>query len=58
MHSFQLYAVIRYESRALDGNEILYIIAITTVVVPIVYFIRVKLIDGHVHGINFNTMDT
>nr|WP_298998674.1 hypothetical protein [uncultured Allomuricauda sp.] len=57
MYSFQLYGVIRYES-GVDENEILYIIAVTMIVVPIVYFIRVKLVDKHVHGIDLEAMDT
>jgi hypothetical protein len=41
-----------------DENEILYIVAVTMVVVPLVYFIRVKLVDKHVHGIDLKAMDT
>ena len=28
------------------------------VVIPIVYFIRIKLVDKHVHGIDLEAMDT
>ena len=58
MYSFQLYNVISSDSTRVDENEILYIIAVTMVVVPIVYFIRVKLVDKHVHGIDLDAMDT
>ncbi|WP_422859829.1 hypothetical protein ACOKFD_02630 [Flagellimonas sp. S174] len=58
MYSFQLYSVFRYESGAVDEHEILYVIAVTMVIVPIVYFIRVKLVDKHVHGIDLDAMDT
>lgn len=58
MYSFQLYNVLTYKSNNLDENEILYIVAVTMVVVPVVYFIRVKLIDKHVHGIDLEAMDT
>lgn len=60
MYSFQLYSAISTteSSDAIDENEILYIIAVTMVVVPIVYFIRVKLVDKHVHGIDLDAMDT
>ncbi|WP_420601288.1 hypothetical protein [Flagellimonas sp.] len=58
MYSFQLYSVITYESGNVDENEIFYVVAVTMVVVPIVYFIRVKLVDKHVHGIDLDAMDT
>ncbi|MGX1930318.1 hypothetical protein [Flagellimonas sp. 2504JD4-2] len=57
MYGFQLYSAIATESD-LDENEILYVIAVTMVIVPIVYFIRVKLFDKHVHGIDLDAMDT
>lgn len=59
MYSFQLYGVISYDEKAvLDENEILYILAVTMVVAPVVYFIRIKLVDKHVHGIDLDAMDT
>ncbi|AEM72119.1 hypothetical protein Murru_3098 [Allomuricauda ruestringensis DSM 13258] len=58
MYSFQFFNVLNYENSKLDENEILYVIAVTMVVVPIVYFIRVKLVDKHVHGIDLEAMDT
>lgn len=58
MYSFQLFSVLTFESGIVDENEILYVIAVTMVVVPIVYFIRLKLVDKHVHGIDLDAMDT
>lgn len=58
MYSFQLYSVLSSNSDAIDENEIFYVIAVTMVIVPVVYFIRVKLIDKHVHGIDLEAMDT
>ncbi len=58
MYSFQLYNVLTYESNNIDENEILYVIAVTMVIVPVVYFIRIKLVDKHVHGIDLDAMDT
>ncbi|USD25015.1 hypothetical protein [Flagellimonas marinaquae] len=59
MYSFQLFTVLNYSnSERIDENEILYIIAVTMVVIPVVYFIRVKLVDKHVHGIDLEAMDT
>ena len=42
----------------MDENEIFYVIAVTMVIVPVVYFIRLKLVDKHVHGIDLDAMDT
>ena len=39
VYSFQLYNVLTYESNKVDENEILYVIAVTMVIVPVVYFI-------------------
>ncbi|RIV45867.1 hypothetical protein FQ017_04575 [Flagellimonas pelagia] len=59
MYSFQLFTVLNYSnSERIDENEILYVIAVTMVVVPVVYFIRLKLVDKHVHGIDLDAMDT
>lgn len=58
MYSFQLFSVLNYSSSKIDENEILYVIAVTMVVVPVVYFIRLKLVDKHVHGIDLEAMDT
>ena len=57
MYSFQLFSVITYDSPKIDEQEIFYVIAVTMVVVPVVYFIRVKLVDKHVHGIDLDSMD-
>ena len=58
MYSFQLFSVITYESELVDENEILYVVGGSMIVIPIVYFIRVKLVDKHVHGIDLKAMDT
>ena len=59
MYSFQLFTAVNYSnSERIDENEILYVVAITMVVVPVVYFIRIKLVDKHVHGIDLDAMDT
>lgn len=58
MYSFQLYSALNFASKRVDENEILYVIAVTMVVVPVVYFVRIKLVDKHVHGIDLDAMDT
>ncbi len=57
MYSFQLFNVISEDTKKIDENEILYLLAVCMVVIPIVYFIRVKLFDKHVHGIDLEAMD-
>ncbi len=58
MFSFQLFNVITYEKGMVDENEILYVVAVSMVVIPVVYFIRIKLVDKYVHGIDLKAMDT
>jgi len=57
MYSFQLFAVLTFDSNIVDENEVMYVVAVTMVVTPIVYFIRVKLVYKHVHGIDLDAMD-
>lgn len=58
MYSFQLYSQFTSESSRIDESELFYVVAVTMVIVPIVYFIRIKLFDKHVHGIDLEAMDT
>ena len=59
MYAFQLFAIIYNDNKAaIDENEILYVLAVTAVITPVVYFIRVKLVDKYVHGIDLKAMDT
>ncbi|MEO9514006.1 MAG: hypothetical protein ABJN84_14415 [Flavobacteriaceae bacterium] len=58
MYAFQLYGVFTSDSTKVDENEVFYVIAVTMVIVPIVYFIRIKLFDKHVHGIDLDSMNT
>ncbi|WP_010517081.1 hypothetical protein [Croceivirga radicis] len=58
MYSFQLFTVINYDSNIkLDEKEILYIAGVTMFITPVVYFIRLKLVDKYVHGIDLEAMD-
>tara|TARA_R110000868_G_scaffold156072_1_gene382736 strand:- start:110 stop:694 length:585 start_codon:yes stop_codon:yes gene_type:complete len=56
MFSFQLFSQIN-EDRFLDETEIYWLIPIMLVITPFVYFIRVKLFDKHVLGIDLEAMD-
>ena len=58
MYAFQLYSIIfSEESAKIDENELKYLLIICMIIVPIVYFIRLKLFDKHVHGIDLDAMD-
>ncbi|MCR1024000.1 hypothetical protein NQT66_04240 [Cellulophaga baltica] len=57
MYTFQLYSIIFENTRKVDENELLYLLGVCMVIIPIVYFIRVKLFDKHVHGIDLDAID-
>lgn len=57
MYSFQLFEVIFDSDHIIDTENILWLLPICMIVIPFVYFIRVKLYDKHVHGIDLEAMD-
>lgn len=57
MYAFQLYSVFSDDVDKIDENELLYLLAVCMIVIPLVYFIRVKLVDKYVHGIDLEAMD-
>ncbi|ADV51421.1 hypothetical protein I2486_20525 [Cellulophaga sp. E16_2] len=57
MYAFQLFVAIYGESSKVDENELLYLLGVCMIIIPIVYFIRVKLFDKHVHGIDLDAID-
>ncbi|MFC4096859.1 hypothetical protein [Euzebyella saccharophila] len=57
MYSFQLYSVLSEDITKIDENEIMYLLGVCMVVIPIVYFIRIKLVDKYVHGIDLEAME-
>ncbi|NKI32222.1 hypothetical protein [Croceivirga thetidis] len=56
MFAFQCVQAFR-DTDTIDENEIMYVIGVTMVIAPIVYFIRLKLVDKYVHGIDLKAMD-
>lgn len=56
MFTFQLVSQIN-QDRYLDEVEIYWLLPIMLVITPFVYFIRVKLFDKHVLGIDLEAMD-
>lgn len=57
MYAFQLFEVVYSEDAYIDTENILWILPVCMVVIPFVYFVRVKLYDKHVHGIDLEAMD-
>lgn len=55
---FELYFSSPDENALVDTENLLWLLPICIVVIPFVYFIRVKLYDKHVHGIDLKAMDT
>jgi hypothetical protein len=57
MYAFQIFEVIYSEDKYVDTENILWLLPVCMVVIPFVYFVRVKLYDKHVHGIDLEAMD-
>lgn len=57
MYAFQLFEVLYLDDVEVDSKNILWILPVCMVVIPFVYFIRVKIYDKYVHGIDLDAMD-
>ena len=57
MFGFQLFTAINDKSSILDVVEIYWLIPVMMIIIPFVYFIRIKLIDKLVHGIDLKKID-
>lgn len=57
MFAFQGYMAVLEDTSKVDENELLYLLGVCMVVIPVVYLIRLKLVDKHVHGIDLEAMD-
>ncbi|MBT8313754.1 MAG: hypothetical protein KJP26_04775 [Maribacter sp.] len=57
MYAFQLFEVIFDSDDIIDTENIWWLIPICMVIIPIVYFFRIKLYDKYVHGIDLEAMD-
>ena len=57
MYTFQLFELIFDTDDNIDTENIWWLIPICMIVIPFVYFIRIKLYDKHVHGIDLEAMD-
>jgi len=58
MYSFQIFEVVFYwDEDFIDTENVLWLLPICMVVIPFVYFVRIKLYDKYVHGIDLEAMD-
>ncbi|PCE63966.1 hypothetical protein [Sediminicola luteus] len=57
MYAFQIFSLIESDIKNIDEIEIYWLIPIMMFITPFVYFIRVKLFDKHVLGIDLDAMD-
>lgn len=57
MFAFQLFEVVYDSDSYVDTDNIWWLIPICMITIPFVYFIRIKLYDKHVHGIDLEAID-
>lgn len=57
MYAFQIFEVMYSEDKFIDTENVLWLLPVCMVVIPFVYFIRLKLFDKYVHGIDLEAMD-
>ncbi len=57
MYAFQIFEGVVSEDNFIDTENILWLLPFCMIVVPFVYFIRIKLYDKYVHGIDLEAME-
>ncbi|MDF4223209.1 hypothetical protein PXC01_16510 [Maribacter sp. M208] len=57
MYAFQMFEVFYDSDNMIDTDNIWWLIPICMITIPSVYFIRIKLYDKHVHGIDLEAME-
>jgi hypothetical protein len=57
MYGFQLFEVFYEDDVYIDTDNIWWLIPICMITIPFVYFIRIKLYDKHVHGIDLEAIE-
>ncbi len=58
MYAFQIFEVLYTSDKFVDTRNLLWLLPVCMVVIPFVYFIRIKLYDKYVHGIDLEAMET
>lgn len=57
MYGFQLFELYFSEDETIDSENLIWLLPLCIIIIPFVYFIRLKLYDKHVHGIDLEAMD-
>ncbi|QWX85353.1 hypothetical protein H0I23_06855 [Cellulophaga sp. HaHaR_3_176] len=57
MYTFQIFEIYYSNETNVDTENILWLLPVCMIIIPFVYFIRIKLYDKHVHGIDLEAMD-
>jgi hypothetical protein len=57
MYAFQIFEEAYSDDYYIDTENILWLLPICMVIIPFVYFIRIKLYDKYVHGIDLEAME-
>ena len=57
MYSFQIFEEYFVNDEIIDSANILWVLPICMIIIPFVYFIRIKLYDKYVHGIDLEAME-
>ncbi|MGB6150424.1 MAG: hypothetical protein WBG48_00410 [Pricia sp.] len=57
MYAFQIFETLYSEDKFIDTRNVLWLLPVCMVIIPMVYFIRIKLYDKYVHGIDLEAME-
>jgi len=56
MYAFQIFEVLYSNDNYIDVENVLWILPVCMILIPFVYFLRLKLFDKYVHGIDMEAM--
>jgi hypothetical protein len=57
MYAFQIFEVVYSWDNDVDTKNVMWLLPLCMVIIPFVYFVRIKLYDKYVHGIDLEAMD-
>mgnify|MGYP003670605096 CR=1 FL=1 len=57
MYAFQIFEVLYNYDNDIDSENLLWLLPICIIIIPFVYFLRIKIYDKHVLGIDLDAMD-
>lgn len=58
MYAFQLFEVVISPDLNIDTKNVLWLLPICMIIIPFVYFIRIKIYDKYVHGIDLDALES